>query len=82
MIGLAMMPSTVTAAPTMPVAIAKMVAVRITTAKSDPRIGARMFRRATNRRSISPACSVRKPMRMNSGTAASSSSFIMPMVWK
>ena len=32
--------------------------------------------------SISPACSVMKPMKMNSGTAASSSSFIMPMVWK
>jgi hypothetical protein len=59
MIGLAMMPSTVTAAPTMPVAMAKMVAVRITTANSDPRIGARMLRSAMKRRSISPACSVR-----------------------
>ena len=32
MIGLAMMPSTVTAAPTMPVAIANTAAVRMTTA--------------------------------------------------
>ncbi len=59
MIGLAMMPSTVTAAPTMPVAMAKIVAVRMTTAKSAPRIGARMFLSAMNSRSISPACSVR-----------------------
>ena len=82
MIGPAMMPSTVTAAPTMPVAIANTVAVRITTANSAPRIGASSMRNAWNRRSISPACSVRKPMKMKSGTAASSSSFIMPMVWK
>ena len=82
MIGDAMMPSTVTAAPTMPVAMAKIVAVRITTANSDPRIGASSRRNAMNSRSISPACSVMKPMKMKSGTAASSSSFIMPMVWK
>ena len=82
MIGAAMMPSTVTAAPTMPVAMAKMVAVTITTTNSAPRIGASSMRKAPNKRSISPACSVRKPMKMNSGTAASSSSFIMPMVWK
>jgi hypothetical protein len=31
---------------------------------------------------MSPACSVMNPMKMNRGTAASSSSFIMPMVWK
>ena len=77
-----MMPSTVTAAPTMPVAMANTVAVRITTTNSEPRIGASSSRKAVNSRSIRPACSVRKPMKMNSGTAASSSSFIMPMVWK
>ena len=82
MIGAAMMPSTVTAAPTMPVAIANTVAVRMTTRKSEPRTGASSMRNAVNRRSISPACSVMKPMKMNSGTAASSSSFIRPMVWK
>ena len=82
MIGAAMMPSTVTAAPTMPVAIAKTVAVRITTRNSAPRTGASRSRNAVNNRSISPACSVMKPMKMKSGTAASNSSFIMPMIWK
>ena len=76
------MPSTVTAAPTMPVAMANTVAVSTTTRKSAPRIGASSRRKAVNSRSIRPACSVMKPMKMNSGTAASSSSFIMPMVWK
>ena len=82
MIGPAMMPSTVTAAPTMPVAMANTVEVRMTTMKSEPRTGASTMRSAEKRRSISPACSVMKPMKMNSGTAASSSSFIMPIVWK
>ena len=82
MIGAAMMPSTVTAAPTMPVAIANTVEVRITTRKSEPRIGASSMRNALNSRSIRPACSVMKPMKMKSGTAASSSSFIKPMIWK
>ena len=40
MIGAAMSPSTGTAAPTIPVAIANTVAVRITTRNSDPRNGA------------------------------------------
>ena len=82
MIGAAMMPSTVTEAPTMPVAIANTVAVRMTTTNRDPRTGANRRRNAVNRRSIRPACSVMKPMKMKSGTAANSSSFIMPMVWK
>ena len=82
MIGAAMMPSTVTAAPTMPVAIAKIVAVRITPRYSEPRTGARMTWKARKRRSMSPACSTTYPMKMNSGTAASVCSFIMPMVWK
>ena len=77
-----MMPSTVTAAPTMPVAMANTVEVKITTAKSEPRIGASRLRKARNRRSIKPACSVMKPMKMNSGTAANTSSFISPRVWK
>ena len=46
------------------------------------RSGAKIMRNAVNRRSISPACSVRNPMKMNSGTAARSSSFIRPIVWK
>ena len=82
MIGAAMMPSTVTAAPTMPVAMAKAAAVTMTTTNSAPRRGASSMRSAPNNRSISPACSVMKPMKMNSGTAASSYSFIRPMVWK
>ena len=49
---------------------------------SAPRTGASRIRNAVNSRSISPACSVMKPMKMKSGTAANSSSFIMPMVWK
>ena len=77
-----MMPSTVTAAPTIPVAMANTVEVTITTRKSAPRTGASSIRNAENRRSMSPACSVMNPMKMKSGTAASSSSFIMPMVWK
>ena len=77
-----MMPSTVTAAPTMPVAMANTVEVRMTTRKSAPRTGASSRRNAVNSRSIRPACSVTKPMKMNSGTAASSSSFISPMIWK
>ena len=76
------MPSTVTAAPTMPVAIANTVAVRTTTRKSAPRTGASSRRKAANSRSMRPACSVIKPMKMNSGTAASSCSFMRPMVWK
>ncbi len=82
MMGPAMMPSTVTAAPTIPVAMAKIVEVMMTTMYSEPRIGASIMRRAENNRPIRPACSVRKPMKMNSGTAASTSSFIRPMVWK
>ena len=39
------MPSTVTAAPTMPVAIANTVAVRMTTMNSAPRTGARRSER-------------------------------------
>ena len=31
---------------------------------------------------MSPPCSIKYPMKMNSGTAASTSSFIRPMVWK
>jgi hypothetical protein len=58
MIGAAMIPSTVTAAPTMPVAIANTAAVSITTANSAPRTGARTNLNAVNRRSMSPACSV------------------------
>ena len=80
MIGAAMMPSTVTAAPTMPVAIANTVAVRITPRYSEPRTGARRSRNARNSLSIRPACSVRKPMKMNSGIATSSSVFIMPRI--
>ena len=82
MIGAAMMPRTVTAAPTMPVAIANTVEVTMTTMYSEPRMGASTMRKAENNRSMSPACSVMKPMKMKSGTAASSSSFIIPMVWK
>jgi hypothetical protein len=82
MMGAAMIPSTVTAAPTMPVAMANAAAVRITTMKSEPRTGASTRRSAMKSRSISPACSATKPMKMKSGTAASSDSFMSPMVWK
>ena len=77
-----MMPSTVTAAPTMPVAMAKIVAVRITARYSEPRTGASRLRRAANSRSIKPACSVMKPMKMNRGTAGNTSSFIVPQIWR
>ena len=82
MIGAAMMPSTVTAAPTIPVAMANAAAVTMTTMKSEPRTGASSSRSAANSRSISPACSATKPMKMKSGTAASSDSFMSPTVWK
>ena len=41
-----------------------------------------MRRKAPKRRSMSIACSVMYPMKMNSGTAARTSSFINPIVWK
>ncbi|MNC97165.1 hypothetical protein D3C83_147310 [compost metagenome] len=77
-----MMPRTVTEAPTIPVAIANTAEVTMTTMRREPRTGASMRRNALKRRPIRPACSVMKPMKMKSGTAANSSSFIMPMVWK
>src|SRR5688572_29758509 len=74
-----MMPSSVTDAPTMPVAAAKIVAQNITARYSAPCSLARPSWTALNRRSIKPACSSSRPMNTNSGTEASVCSRI---TWK
>ena len=74
----AMMPRMVTEAPTMPVAAPKTTETKRTATNSDPVIRARISCTALNKRSISPACSIMKPMNTNKGTAASVCSIIEP----
>ena len=78
----AMMPRIVTDAPTMPVAAAKIVETNSTAMKSAPRVLASTNWTARNSRSISPACSIRMPMKMNRGTAASVCSSITLLNWR
>ncbi len=73
-----MMPRIVTEAPTMPVAAPKITETNSTATKSEPFIRASISCTAANNRSISPACSIMKPMKTNSGTAASVCSIIDP----
>ena len=78
----AMMPRMVTEAPTMPVAAAKMVDTNSTARYSAPRVRDSISCTAENSRSISPACSIMIPMKMNSGTAARVCSSITELNWK
>jgi hypothetical protein len=74
----AMMPRIVTEAPTMPVAAPKTTETKRTATNSEPVIRASISCTALNNRSIRPACSIIKPMKTNSGTAASVCSIIEP----
>ena len=78
----AMIPRMVTEAPTMPVAAAKMVDTKSTATKSAPLVRESMSCTAWKRRSIRPACSMRMPMKMKSGTAASVCSSMTFENWK
>ncbi len=72
----AIMPNIVTDAPTMPVAAAKIIETNNTATNNAPRVRDIIICTALNRRSISPACSIIIPMKINKGTATSWS-FIM-----
>ena len=78
--GAARRPITVTDAPIIPVAVAKTVAVRRTPRYKEPLIDEKINWNDLNRRSIRPACSSICPIKTNKGTAASTSSFINPIV--
>ena len=72
------MPRMVTDAPTMPVAAPKITDTNSTAMNSEPLTRASISWIAANSRSISPACSIMKPMNTNSGTADSVCSIIEP----
>ncbi len=65
-----------------PVAVAKIVAVRRTPKNRDPLTPPKMYWNDLKRRSINPASSIIWPIKTKSGTAARVSSFINPTVWR
>ena len=81
MVAPAMMPSSVTDAPTIPVAAAKIVATIKTAMKSAPRTRAIIIWIEANRRSIRPAASMMMPIRTKSGTAINWSFSMVELVF-
>ena len=67
----AIMPSSVTEAPTIPVAAAKMVETISTAINREPRTRAMIIWIDANKRSINPAASITMPIKTNKGTAMS-----------
>jgi len=63
------MPNSVTEAPTIPVAAAKMVDTIRTAMNKDPRTRAMIIWIEAKRRSIRPAASITMPIKTKSGTA-------------
>ncbi len=78
MTGAAINPMIVTEAPTIPVAAAKSVAVKMVAMYMEPLRRPEMSCTAWNRRSMSPALSRTQPMKVNRATAARTVSIIVP----
>ena len=72
----AIMPKIVTEAPTIPVAAANIIETNNTATNNAPRVRDIIIWTALNKRSMSPACSIIMPIKINKGTATSWS-FIM-----
>ena len=78
MTGAAINPMIVTEAPTIPVAAANSVAVKMVAMYREPRRRPEMSCTALKRRSISPALSRTQPMKVKRATAARTVSIIVP----